>query len=90
MPQNYEMATEWFVFASERTLGVRESCRFDDGSDSLRYFIVGNYTQGFLGIERDMNVPCCRNEQGWICWAFQPLDEKKCRMILKTRLYEFK
>ena len=88
MPKDYQKEVDWYTFASERTLGIREAEGFESGSESLRYFIVGNNREGFLGIERDTAISCYWNENSQYCWPFKPLDEEKCRRVLRKRLHE--
>ena len=89
MPKDYRKEVEWCKFASERIMGVREALGVESHSDSLRYFIVGNWNAGFLGIERDGTAPRFWNEEGMLCWPFKPLDEENCGKVLRKRLYEF-
>jgi len=88
MPDPFIHETEWYKFASQGTLGTTERCQ--NRSDSLQYFIVGNYTQGFLGIERDRSVPAWWNEHSQYCWAYKDMNEAVCRKVLSERVCNVK
>jgi len=51
----------------EGNITITEMERRQKHSDLLQDFIVGNYTEGFLGIERDRSVPARWNERRQYC-----------------------
>jgi hypothetical protein len=52
---------------------------------NLRYFVVGNQSDGYSGIERDMAISWQRNHLGVISWAYKPLETDCCVRLLVER-----
>jgi hypothetical protein len=86
MPDKPQEEMDWCMFASRRTLGVRESESKGRLPDSLRYVIIGNHKDGLMGIERDLKASCGWNEYNQFWWAFNVMEPQRCKRILKDRL----
>jgi len=71
----WKLTTERLLNCSYRSVGK---------IGEFRYFIVGNSTHGYRGIERNMQLGC-RIDKGKVGWEYREIDTEACLRVLRER-----